>query len=398
MIEDAFQAGVSRQSGVLLFFAFKFSQESRMLQKALVLVLAVASIASCISCGTTASHYVYATIAAANQVIAYREDPNSGVLTQIAGSPYPVGDGAHSAVLHPSGKFLYVANPGQQENDISLFTIASNGALTEVTPRTPIGPMASQPELLAMDPAGTYLYVMNTGSNNVSVFSISSTNGALTQVANSPVQIGLPPLNMQLTPSGNYLYITAAGGQVTSNDGSIIGFSVNAGVLTPLASNPFPSDGINPNGLAIDPKGAYLYAANTSSPSISIFAIGASGALSQVQNSPLADTYTAPVSLILDPKGAYLYVANQGSGNVAVYSISSSTGLPTVLTTSTTTGAFFTEGSPSFLVADPGGEYLFVGNQGASAGIQTFSVSSGNLTDLFTYNVGNTPTSIAVLK
>jgi hypothetical protein len=60
-----------------------------MLQKALVLVFVVASIASCISCGKTSSHYVYATIPAANQVKAYREDPNSGVLTEIQGSPYP---------------------------------------------------------------------------------------------------------------------------------------------------------------------------------------------------------------------------------------------------------------------------------------------------------------------
>src|ERR1700722_18567350 len=173
MIEDAFHAGASRQP-VLLCFAFKFSQESRMLQKALVLIFAVASIASSISCGKTSSHYVYATIPAANQVKAYREDPNSGVLTEIQGSPYPVGDGAHYAVLHPSGKFLYVANPGQQENDISLFTIAVDGALTEVTPRTsvatsgtPGGSGGSQPDYLAMDPGGNYLYVANTLSFNI---------------------------------------------------------------------------------------------------------------------------------------------------------------------------------------------------------------------------------------
>src|SRR5208282_5356316 len=142
------------------------------LQKALVLIFIVASIASCISCGTTANHYVYATLASANQVLAYREDPNSGTLVEIDGSPYPVGVGAHSVVSHPSGKFLYVANPGQLENDISLLDVASNGALTEITPRTPIGPNASQPELLAMDPAGGYLYCMNTASNNISVFSI----------------------------------------------------------------------------------------------------------------------------------------------------------------------------------------------------------------------------------
>jgi 6-phosphogluconolactonase len=384
-------------SPVLLFFAFKFSQESRMRQKALVLVFVVASIAACVGCGQTASHYVYATIPAADQVIAYREDPYSGVLNEIQGSPYPAGDGARSAVLHPSGKFLYVANPGQEENDISLFTIASNdGALTEVLPRTSVAPNASLPQLLVMDSAGGYLYVMNTGSDNISVFSIDSSSGALTQIPGSPTLIGSPPLNMALTPSGNYLYVTTSAGQV-GNDGSIVGFSVNAGVLTSLGAS-FPSDGINPNGLAIDPTGTYLYAANTSSASISIFTIGSSGALSEVPSSPLADTYTAPVNLILDPTGTYLYVANQGSNNVAAYSISSSTGLPTVLSSSTTTGAFSTEGNPSFLASDPNGNYLFVGNQGSSAGIEAFEVSSGNLTEIYTYNVGNTPSSIVVLK
>ena len=363
-----------------------------MLQKALVLVFVVAGMVSCLSCGSTASHYVYATIPDANQIFAYREDPNTGILTLLAGSPYPAGDGATSAVLHPSGKFLYAANPGQLENDISLFTIASNGVLTEVTPRTPIGINASQPEYLAMDPAGSYLYVANTLTNNISVFSIDSSNGMLTQLANSPFAIGLPPLNMQVTPSGNFLYVTTSG----DPDGFIFGFSVNAGVLTSLGA-PSSSFGINPNGIVIDPAGSYLYAANTSSNTISIFSIGSSGALTEVPGSPLASTYAAPVSLILDRKGAYLYVANQGSNNVAVYSISS-TGLPTVLSSSTTTGAFFTEGNPSFLAVDPNGGYLFVGNRGSGAGIQSFSVSSGNLTDIFTYRVGNTPSSIVVLQ
>jgi len=287
---------------------------------------------------------------------------------------------------------LYAANPGQLENDISLFAIASNGVLTEVTPRTSIGINASQPEYLAMDPGGSYLYVANTLTNNISVFSIDSSNGTLTQLANSPFAIGLPPLNMQVTPSGNFLYVTTSG----DPDGFIFGFSVNAGVLTSLGA-PSSSFGINPNGLVIDPAGSYLYAANTSSNTISIFSIGSSGALTEVPGSPLASTYAAPVSLILDRKGAYLYVANQGSNNVAVYSISS-TGLPTVLSSSTTTGAFFTEGNPSFLAVDPNGGYLFVGNRGSGAGIQSFSVSSGNLTDIFTYRVGNTPSSIVVLQ
>src|SRR4029077_18268053 len=134
---------------------YKFSLESRMLRKALILLFVSLSIASWVSCGTTQSHFVYATVSAANQIIAYREDPNSGVLTAVAGSPYPTGTSPQSVVLHPSKNFLYVANSG--DNDLSLFTIAA-GALTEVAPRTVTG---TTPSLLAVDSAGSFLYVGN---------------------------------------------------------------------------------------------------------------------------------------------------------------------------------------------------------------------------------------------
>lgn len=361
-----------------------------MLQKALVLALMCAAIAACTGC-TTQSHYLFAAIPAANQVAVYREDPTAGVLTQITGSPYSVGDGAHSLALHPNGKYLYVGNPGQNENDISQFSIATNGVLTEIFPRTTVAPQASEPELLIIDSAGAFLYVMNASSDNISVFSIDSSTGVLSQVTGSPFPIGLSPLNMQLTPSGNFLYVSAA---YTSLVSAIEVFSVNKGVLTPAGL--FQTQGLNPNGLVIDPAGKYLYVANTSSNSISIFSIAASGALTQVEGSPIADAYNDPVALLIDPKGQYLYVANQGSNNVGVYTITASTGLPVGLTTSTTTFSFITENAPSTLGFDPNGGHLFIGNQGSSAGIQSFQVTQGNLNPVFTYKVGNSATSIAV--
>jgi 6-phosphogluconolactonase (cycloisomerase 2 family) len=157
---------------------------------------------------------------------------------------------------------------------------------------------------------------------------------------------------------------------------------------------------MNPKGLAIDPTGTYLYVANGSSNSISIFTIGASGGLTVVPGTPITGS-SNHLSLILDPSGSHLYVANNASSNVTAYSISSTTGLPTILditsTTGTTSTFFNTESSPSLLVVDPSGKYLFVGNQGSSAGIQSVAASNGNLTSISTYGVGNTPTSIAVL-
>jgi 6-phosphogluconolactonase (cycloisomerase 2 family) len=116
--------------------------------------------------------------------------------------------------------------------------------------------------------------------------------------------------------------------------------------------------------------------------------------LTEVSGSPLADPSLHPVALIVDPTGGYLFVANQSSNNIGAYAITSGTGYPVEITDS----PFASETNPSFLTMDPSGKYLYVGSQTGSAGIQAFGVASGSLNSIATYNVGNTPTSIAVLK
>ncbi len=363
-----------------------------MLHRALILIVVLTSIAGLAGCGSTTSHYVFATLPAANEVATYREDPNSGVLTEIAGSPFPAGNSATSVVVHPNGKYLYTANPGVGENDISLFSIASDGVLTEITPRTSVTPGATDPQNLVMDPGGKYLYVANSTSNNISVFTIDSSTGGLSQVTGSPFPIGASPLNMTISPTGTFLYVTTPSFNQSSSFGSILGFSVNAGALLPIVQ--ISSDGQDPSGIAIDPKGAYLYVTNKVSNSISIFSISSTGGLKEVPGSALADVNQGPVAVLVDPSGKYLYVANQGSGNVATYTIDATTGFPTVIADS----PFASEVNPSFLALDPSGKYLYVANQQSSPGIEAFGNSGGSLNAIFTYATGNTPSSIAVLK
>jgi 6-phosphogluconolactonase (cycloisomerase 2 family) len=363
-----------------------------MLHRAIVLIFVLASVAGLAGCSSTTSHYVFATLPAANEVATYREDPNSGVLTEIAGSPFPAGNSATSVVIHPNGKYLYTANPGVGENDISLFSIASDGVLTEITPRTPVTPGATDPQNMVMDPGGKYLYVANATSNNISVFTIDSSTGGLSQVTGSPFPIGASPLNMTISPSGSFLYVTSGTGQNNSSFGSILGFSVNAGTLLPIDQT--SSDGQDPSGIAVDPKGAFLYVTNKVSDSIAIFAIKSTGVLAEVPGSALADVNQGPVAVLVDPSGGYLYVANQGSSNIATYTIDSTTGFPTVVADS----PFASEVNPSFLAIDPVGKYLFVGNQQTSPGIQAFGNSGGSLNSIFIYATGNTPSSIAVLQ
>jgi 6-phosphogluconolactonase (cycloisomerase 2 family) len=356
-----------------------------MLKKAAALFLVCGSIATWVGCGTTSSRYLYAAVPASNEIVAYREDPNSGVLTPLAVSPILAGQGVESLAIHPSKNFLYAANSGATpQGNISLYTISSTGTLTEVTPRTNAG---SVPTILAMDSGGSYLYVGNSGSQDIYVYSIDASTGALTQVG-SNYPIGMVPLNMQLSPSGNFLYVTGEG-----STGFIEVFPVNQGQIgVPVAGSPFLT-GDDPLGLAINSAGTFLYTADKLHNTISEFTINSDGSLTQLQNSPVGQSFSAPVSLLIDKAGKYLYVANQGSTNLSAYTIASDGGL-TLLSSS----PFGTGSNPSFIATDSSGKFLFVGNQGSSAAVQSFALNpnTGTLTSVQTYSVPGTTTSIAV--
>ena len=71
----------------------------------------------------------------------------------------------------------YVTNFGS--NDVSMFTIdVTTGALT------PTGTIAAgqSPTSIAVHPSGKFAYVTNSASNNISMFSIDTTTGALTLI------------------------------------------------------------------------------------------------------------------------------------------------------------------------------------------------------------------------
>jgi 6-phosphogluconolactonase len=361
-----------------------------MLRKLVVVVFLVAGLTCFLSCGKNGNLYLYATIPATNQLVVFREDPYSGVLTQLAESPYTVGSGAQAVVIHPSGKYLYVANAGQGENDVSLFDINTDGTVSEVTPRAPVG---SLPDFLAMDPGGAYLYVANVGSNTLSVFSIDAGSGSLTAIKGSPFPINLGAINMQIAPSGKFLYISAAIQLNPAQSSGAIGiFSLNAGVPTFVGLT--TTADTDPAGIAISPNGSYLYTANAAANSISIYSIGSTGTLTQVTGSPLSASFQRPVAVSVDPKGQYLYVADQGSNNIASFSISSTTGFPAEVTDS----PFACLTAPSFVIVDPNNSYLYVGNQASGSAIQGFGIDAGSLNTIASYSVGNTPTSITIAK
>jgi DNA-binding beta-propeller fold protein YncE len=92
------------------------------------------------------------------------------------------------------GKFAYVANFG---NNVSAYSIGSNGALTAITG----SPFAAGilPDSVAVDPTAKFAYVANFTGNNVSAYSIGS-NGVLTAITGSPFAAGSGARSLAITP------------------------------------------------------------------------------------------------------------------------------------------------------------------------------------------------------
>ena len=97
---------------------------------------------------------------------------------------------AAEIALHPSGKFLYTSNRG--DDTIAIFSVdPAKGTLTFVD-RVPTG--GKEPRHFAIDPSGNYLLAENQLSNNIVVFRINPATGGLTptgQVAEVPSPVDL---------------------------------------------------------------------------------------------------------------------------------------------------------------------------------------------------------------
>jgi 6-phosphogluconolactonase len=355
-------------------------------------ILAILGLAACVFSGGRGQQTAYVVTPFTASVAAYHVDNNTGAFSQILGSPYGAGISPSSILLHPSGKFVYVANAG--ENDISLFKVATSGALTEVTPRTPTG---MNPTSMVMDSAGSFLFVANGNSNTIRGYSISGSTGALTALSGAPAQTGFSPVNLAMTASGKFLYVA------NSNSASVSGFAVDSsGGLTAVPGPPSVV-GAGPNRIAIDPSGKFLYVASLAGGNFSGFTIDStSGALSAMNGSPFGVTVSTTItplsSLVVDRSGKYLYVTNQSGNNVYAFTIDASSGVPKAIT-ATPVPPYAAGTSPVFIVNDATGKLLFVGNQNSTS-ISVFSItpSTGVLTAVSTSTTGSAPVAMAVVK
>jgi 6-phosphogluconolactonase (cycloisomerase 2 family) len=180
-----------------------------------------------------------------NDISAFSTDTimGTGVLTPVAGSPFPAGGNPLSLAVGGVGtgdRFLYTANPDATHPSISGFRIDGAGPLTRLS-GSPFPLSVSH--YIATDQTGAYLYV--TSGANVVGYSIDATTGALTPLPGFPVSAGANAYSITVDPTNQFLYVT--------NDGAanVSGFTLDAstGALTPMSGSPFPA-GSHPEFIA----------------------------------------------------------------------------------------------------------------------------------------------------
>jgi 6-phosphogluconolactonase len=194
--------------------------------------------------------------------------------------------GPVSVAVTPSVNFLYVAY--QFTNTVGVFSIDAGGALTQLASLTMPAGTSPTAAALAPSPDGNfvYLYVANEGSNNISAFAAcaqtsltcTAADGSLHPVTGSPFAGGLAPIAIagSFDQLGSYLFVV----NYNSNDVSEFKISTGTGVLA-ANSQASISAGTNPAAIVVRAGDGdlltdggvtnFVYVANKTSGTVSAF-------------------------------------------------------------------------------------------------------------------------------
>jgi 6-phosphogluconolactonase len=214
--------------------------------------------------------------------------------------------------LSPDGQWLFAVNAGSGE--ISVFRV--NGAILALIDRESSG--GSEPVAVAQH--GNLVYVVNAGgSSNVVGFTFE--HGRLEQIANSQrflsaTETGASSLSFR--PDGRFLAVT----ERLTNKIDVFGVQGD-GTLSAIVVNASAGPGafaaqFAPNGMAVVSETGPAGVPNSSA--ISSYAVNGNGTLSVISAS-VPTLAAANCWNAITPDGRFVYTGNSGSSNVSGYSI-----------------------------------------------------------------------------
>lgn len=231
-------------------------------------------------------NYLILSSASTGKISAYRLDATSGAPSLV--SSINTSNVPSSVAFLSQGQFALasgnVPSVAEMSLDKTSGTLSKVGQVSGLTPASPIpGLKAPRAQLTAVQPSGSFVYILDPTTQTAKAYSYNSTDGALTAVPGS-FSIGVVANDVVFHPSGKFLYVG------DWHTGVIAGFLVSAnGALTSIAGSPFITPFVTSSHrggnvcLTTDATGQFLYAISGDTSQITGFRIDqTTGALTQI--------------------------------------------------------------------------------------------------------------------
>jgi 6-phosphogluconolactonase len=327
--------------------------------------------------------YTMSNAAEGNTVLVYKRDrvgrlvPDGTFATEGLGTGTGLGNQG-AVILDPANRWLFVVNPGS--NDISVFDVSHDGL--SLMGRYPSH--GDQPISLTF--SHNLLYVLNAGGNvgmsDAITGFIVGADGMLTHIAGSTRPLSAAstgPAQVQFNSDGDVLVVTEKATNLIDT------YTVdNTGMAT--GPNVYPSVGTTPFGFAFG-KRDQLFVSEAAGgaqdqSSVSSYTVGEDGSLTTVSSS-VGTTETAACWVVVSNDGRFAYTTNAGSNTVSGYHIAFDGGIR-LLRHNGRTGFTGKNSAPIDMSLSNDGHNLYTLNSG-NATISAFRVGrKGNLERLRT--------------
>ncbi len=201
----------------------------------------------------------------------------SGVLTQVTGSPFSIPFAPGGMTTDGLGQYLYVLALATSESpvEIGAYNIGGGGAPTAVVGSPFVYPMTQ----VVGDASGQYLIGTTGADAHLYVFGIQtgSNAGAISPVPGSPFRTVNSPFSIALQPNSGGVLLYSFSLLTDGTFNPIEGYQLNpsTGALTAVSGSPFPNF-LGSNG-EFDQSGNYLFVTNANT--LTAYNVSSAGAL-----------------------------------------------------------------------------------------------------------------------
>ena len=272
------------------------------------------------------------------------------------------GAGPTYVSLHPSGRFLFVAN--YFGGSVAVLPVLPDGSLGPASDikkdagtlgpkkatNAPPGSFAisghdiPHAHMIHADLKGRFVLHADLGLDQIFIWKFDDRTGVLSP--NDPAAISLPagdgPRHFSIHPNGRWFYsLQEEGSNIVlfdydSEKGRLASRQTISSLPPGFAGSNFTSE------ILVSADGRFVYAGNRLHDSIAVFSVGETGALTFLGEEWTRGDY--PRSFNFDPTGNFLYSCNQRGDNVTAFRVDRKSGSLAF------TGHFTPVGNPSIIV------------------------------------------------